>query len=389
MKYIAKICKIFTVYDWVKRKNHYPCNYPLINEYTMNSHKVFLVFTIVLLYVAIFVHSVSAMEKKSIFETIQKFDDIYEKGVSTSGRHVSTTPPIFWGQTQEQTTDYEWRYTQSGSNKSVLETSKVVPKISKDRYVTFHRQVLLFDQKRSGKKLVTLLPNIPIQEYADSQDISNAVLDLHAPNAEVLSLQIDMFLFALGRGVSRKIAFSDDINIIESVDRHGELCILLTGTGYYRSGNGTWECHVLPNAAYMLRHAKYSRDDDIMLEIETFGLNRKNDCFFPEKAEIRIPLGNKSIIHSFVFTSADLEFDSELFDRVTREFDEGELPDGSIKMDSSSGKDTIQLVGGESPADPFTLKPRPVFYRFLFIGGVNLIGISLILYLYFRNRRKK
>ena len=116
-------------------------------------------------------------------------------------------------------------------------------------------------------------------------------MDLYGPDSDVLRLQIDMFLFAMGRGVVKKIDFLDEMN--ESIEYNGEKCILLAGRGKeYMTGQGTgmWKVYVLPSATYMVRFAQYLRDDNVELEIETFGLNRKNDCFYPESTEIRIPL---------------------------------------------------------------------------------------------------
>ena len=396
MKYVSTILKILsTICHKKKRPNYCYCNFSLGSSsgwksVKTSSYSEHFCFLIVMLYFACCTCGLHATEERELLEMIQKFDGVYENGVSVSGRYLSVVPPIFRGQTQNKVTDHRWRYTQSGLNRAVLEISNLVPRIDEDDSAPFHRQFLLFDQKRSGKKIVFLLPSVPIQEYADSQEISDVILDLHAPNSDTLSLQMDKFLFALGRGVSRKIVFDDDTTL-EFVERNGESCIFIAGTGDYMSGKGTWEFYVLPDAAYMLRYARFFRGR-MMLEIETFGLNRQNGCFFPERAEVGIPLGSFSldrvaIVHSFDLTSAILEFDSELFDRVVREFD-GEMPDGSLAMDSSSGKTVARIIGSEELYEPYTIQPRPVFWRYVVLI-VNIIGIALLIYLYYRNRQLK
>jgi hypothetical protein len=346
---------------------------------------VVLAFVATLVLFFICVHSVRAMDEK-LFEVVQKFDNLYEKGISTSGRHVTTMPTAL----PHASTDYEWQYTQSSANRAVFEVSNIVPKFDNDSPVIHHRQVFLFDQKRSGRKLITLSLSVPIQEYANSQDVVHAILDLHASDSEVLSFHLEMFLFAIGRGVSRKIVFGDDANVIESVNFKGVPCVFVSGIGQYMAGRGKWEFYMLKDAAYMLRYAKFLRDGtDMGLEIETFGLNRQNDCFFPERAEVRVLLGGGiDIIHSFAFTSANQGFDTVLFDRVTREFD-GELPNGSLKMDNSSGELKSRVIGGAEPHEPFPLPPRRSFWFYFTMAVVNIVGIALLIYLYYRERHKK
>ena len=397
MKYTAEVVKMLLFLYGGAKKNH-PSSRDFSSncEYVTKSRTVLSCcgisyFAAVMLCFVCFTHDLPATEKQSVLETIQKFDDVYEKGVSTSGRYVSIIPPIFRGRTRDKVTDYRWHYTQSGLNRAALEVSNIVAGINEDGSAMLHRQFWLFDQKRSGKKMVLLSPVVPIQEYADSQAVADVTLDLHAPNSDTLSFQMDKFLFAIGRGVSRKIVFGDDTKV-ELVERNDESCVFITGIGDYMSGRGIWEFYVLADAAYMLRYARFFRGG-VMLEIETFGLNKNNDCFSPEKTEIRIPLGSTSldqtaIVHSFEFTSVGLEFDSGLFERVVREFDE-ELPDGSLKMDSSSGKDVVQVIGGEEPREPYTLEPRPLGRRLFFIVGFNLLGIALLIYLIRRDQRRK
>ena len=199
---------------------------------------------------------------------------------------------------------------------------------------------------------------------------------------------MDLFLFSLGRGVGKKFDLLSENSEFETVEWNGEVCQRLVGYGEYLSGNGTWDICVSPDASFMIRRAKYTRDDEVLVEIQTDGLNHQNDCVYPDKSTIRILPKDEGIVHEFIFTDAKLEFDTKLFDLVTREFD-GDLPDGSLKMDSSSGKDTIQVIGGAEPREPYLLEPRSLGRRFLFIAVVNVLGIALLLYLIRRDLRRK
>ena len=327
-----------------------------------------------------------AEERSDLLRIVRGFDDVYDKNVSSSGRHTSVSSPWGWGATKDRITDYAWFYTQSGSQKAVLEVSKLLSWFDKDDGVLPSRRFLLFDETRSGEKQVTLSPEISIHDYATSLDVRNTVLNLDAPDSRTWRLQTDLFLFALGRGIVKKIELLGEVK--ESIERNGEMCVLIVGQGgEYLSEKGIWRVYALPHAAYMLRYAHYSHGDEVLLEIETFGLKRNGDCFYPEMSEVRVLPSNRGIVHKFSFSDAKLEFDSELFNRVSREFD-ADLPEGSVRIDRSSGKDTIQLIGGEEPHEPYVIQPRPFFTaRTIFIIVFNLVGIALLIYLYYRSRR--
>ncbi|MDR1478135.1 MAG: hypothetical protein LBJ00_04260 [Planctomycetaceae bacterium] len=235
--------------------------------------------------------------------------------------------------------------------------------------------------------MINLSPEVPLLSYRNSQDIRDVTSDRHAPDSVILSLQIDMFQMALGRGICSK--FIDvDYSKTKVIDRKGEVCYVFFGNGFYMSRSGNWEVHVSPEVAYMVRYARFFSDGDTMLEIETFGVKNKSDCVYPEKSEIRIPIRDKHITHFFVFSEAELSFNSEIFDLVTRDYDRV-LPDGSVVMDDVSGKDKINVVGGEIEHEPYQNPPANLAQRLIFIGVVDLVGIFLIFYLYRRSRLKR
>jgi hypothetical protein len=289
-----------------------------------------------------------AVEKEALLETLRSADAVYEKGITTSGRHHSVSPP--WGrQTRENITDNGWSYTQSGQLKALFAVSRRVPQPDE---AIFNRLVMLFDQKRSGKKTVSLMPEVSPLLYATSPNVryGGVVQNLHAPDSTTLSLQIDLFLFAMGRGVIKNVDLLVETH--EPIERNGERWVLITGSSKrYLSGEGTWKIYVLPDADYMVRSAQYFRSHDTdhaALEIETFGLNKKEGFFYPDKTEVRLPFGGGRgvLAHTLVLSDVELAFDPDLFDRVTREFD-AELPRGSLIIDETSARvgPTTRIVG--------------------------------------------
>jgi len=308
-----------------------------------------------LLGLAVFAGSTVAVEKEALLETLRSADAAYEKGITTSGRHHSVSPP--WGRgTRDSITDNAWSYTQSGQQKALFAVSRREPQPGE---AIFNRLVMLFDQKRSGRKTVSLMPDVSPLLYATSQNVRHGgiVQNLHVPDSTTLSLQIDLFLFAVGRGVTKNVDVLDGVN--EATERNGEQCVLITGQSKrYLSGEGTWKIYVLPDADYMVRYAQYFRGsdtDNAALEIETFGLNKKDGFFYPAKTEVRISLGGgrAAIVHTLVPTDVKLVFDAELFDEVTREFD-AELPKGSLIIDERFARvgPAARIVGGGDSSLP-------------------------------------
>ena len=304
------------------------------------------IFPLLLVLVCFAYNAVAAEETKDWLEILRNADAVYEKGVTASGSHHSISPP--WGrrQTKDSVTDREWFFTQSGQNKALFAVSKREPQHD-DESAMINRMVMLFDQKRSGKKLSTLRSSVPLPFYAFSEDVQHATLHMCAPHARTLRLQIDLFCFAMGRGVAQYLDLLDEAN--ESVERNGEQCVLITAQSKeYLANKGTWKVYFLPGADYMIRHAQYLRDGEVELEIETFGINKKDGYVYPDKTEVKLSMSSdRALTHTFVLSDVKLEFDSALFDRVTREYD-AEMPKGSLVIDESNPArvgPTARIVG--------------------------------------------
>ena len=100
-----------------------------------SSRKVIAIALLPLLCIMFRVCSVEAAENQELLKTVRNFDDVYEKGVFSSGRHTCTSPPWAWGQTKDKVTDYTWAYTQSGQLRAVFETSNFKPLTGEDEPV--------------------------------------------------------------------------------------------------------------------------------------------------------------------------------------------------------------------------------------------------------------
>ena len=350
----------------------------------------FLVFVCVSLYTC----SAVAIENQ-LLKTMQSFDDVYEKGVSSSGNHIESYPSRY--RTENDIVDEEWVFTQSGCQKAVLKTQRLVPqRISADEAKPFPCTVFLSDMKRLGVKSADLLPGVPFQEYADSQNVRFASLNLYDPDSDTLSYRLGLFLVAMGRGITK------NIDVVETVDKstewNGEECVLIIGQivghgkGYF-GAPGVWRIHALPDAAYMIRHAQFLYDGVVFIEVETFGLNCKDDCFYPEKSEIKdIGDARFKTFHKFEFYDARLKFDSDFFEKVSQYFD-AEMPKSSLIKDFSPGEPKVRLIGGEKPHEPYIIESRPIFWRVIALVAVavviDIILVVLLFYLIYRHRLKK
>jgi hypothetical protein len=322
------------------------------------------------------------------FESVQKFDDLYANGITSSGHYTMTiSRPIFSGE-QRLPIKHEWLYTQTGKLRASLEVAEKEPKIYKDGTTEFHREIILFASRMSGRKQIFLDGKVPIRDYALSKDLASSVKEVHAVDAETLSLQIDKFIFALGRGICRKISSLSGTDMPKQINYKGESCLYFTGQGNYMSGKGMWEVYVSPNGDYMVRHAQFTKNDEVLVEVNTFGTNSNGECLYPDRSEVKVCPASLNIVHTFNFSSAKFEFDSALFEQVQKDFD-AEMPLNSVVIDTSTGRHTAQVIGGEEPVT-FDMPERLINWnRIILVIIVNITGILLLLYLYLRNHRKK
>ncbi|MDR0704154.1 MAG: hypothetical protein LBF88_04120 [Planctomycetaceae bacterium] len=362
-----------------------------INKMTKENCKKILFCLVLMLWISeVGCLVVYAEDDIAIYASARKIDSVYEN-IFSCGTHTIVTPPVFIDQVVDKIENYLWKYTRSEKQYAIFEVlQNVLPGNSETVSNVPNRITFLCDTKRSTKKMTYLSKDVDALHYEDSPNINNAVFHSYDPDESPLDFQTSMFMYALGRGLCKKVIQIDQVKkSIDNADFPSMYCI--TGVGeLFSSGKGRWEIYLLPDQMFMVKRAMFYSENRAKpkFELETFGIKKNGDCVFPEKSIIRIPLGSDAIEHQFKFDNAEFEFNLSLFYKTYQDID-WQLPEGSLNISTASGKENIQVVGDESKSQSYELQPRPVLHRFLFIGLINLIGISLILYLYFRNRRKK
>jgi hypothetical protein len=319
-------------------------------------------------------------------ERWRKYDKVYSSSIYASGVRNSIAPPILRQEKNTKEESYLWQMTQKNDNKCVLLRAVSSEQPSQDIGISPQRISFFKDSKQILRRETTLDSSVPQDEFLTSKNITNNVLHTLSSESDVLSLHMDMFLFALGRGFTPKLNVIDDSSVT-NFQHNGEELYSLKSSGYYLSSDGIWEIQFVPSLAYMVRSARFLRHGNTALEIETYGTNIHDDCIFPKKAEMRIYITpQKHILHKFVISDAKLKYDVKLYEFVQNDVNEN-LMDGSTLIDETSGETHVTLAGSPNVFNGEISHGR--FYRFLFIVVVNVTGIALILYLYFRNHRKK
>ena len=316
-------------------------------------------------------------------EKWKKYDKVYLGSISASGIRASVTPPILRRDTRTRRESYSWKMTQKNNDKCIQLYGISFDQPEKGRGPLPQRISFFEDAKRIVRRETTLDGSVPQNEFLTSDNVVNNTLHMLSPGSDVLSGHMDMFVFALGRGFSSRLGAIDDSSVA-IIQHNDEKLYSLKASGHYLSSDGFWELQFLPSAAYMVRLAKFFRNETLALEIETYGMKAWGDGIFPEKAEVRVHITpEKCVVHQVTISEAKLEFDAGLYKLVQNDVDE-KLKDGSTIIDETSGDTKVSLVG--SPEE-FELTPNPrSLRRILFIVGFNLLGIALLIYLIRRDR---
>jgi len=324
-----------------------------------------------------------------LVEKWKKFDQVYLESIYASGTQNSVSPSLPWrGEATEEKihTSYFWKITQKNKQRCVVLWTSLPSTLEESKGVMPQRISFFEDARRILRKESRLLESVPQGELLTSNNVSHSTLHTLNADSDELSLLMDTPLFALGRGFSQRLGTIDAASITVIQHNDEEICFL-KAQGNYSSINGNWEIQFVPSLAYMVRSARFLMGEELIFEIDTFGAKVCNNCIFPEKAEVRIYLTKQHVVtHDVTITEAKLEFDTELFEFVQNDVD-SELGKGSLIIDETSGETKAKIVGSSTDFE-YALPPRSAFWRYFTIAVVNLIGILILIYLYYCSRRK-
>ncbi len=301
--------------------------------------------------------------ENEIIETIKAFNKLYNAAVFAEGTYSLSAQILDMDASFPLS---ELKFTQSGNHCALLQETAN----DSSSYRAF-----LFD----GRK-----------EYAKNNKILGySSLQVQNPNSPFL-LRQKFVLLAMGRGAVVQehdiTEFQENANAIpKTIFIRGKASNLMA-----HGRDGMWEMEVLPDAGYMLKRAKfyYEGIEEYHYMVETSGVVNSNGCFYPESATIRQRFAGDYIEHQYRFSNVRLEFDNKLYDKVKSLIDHTSEETGTFVMDDSGGKSDVYRVGANVRKE-YALEPRPVWRRLFVIAGINLLGIALILYLIYRNRRRK
>jgi hypothetical protein len=211
---------------------------------------------------------------------------------------------------------------------------------------------------------------------------TNAGMFAADSDSGTLEAWTDSFLWIVGRGIVSRLVDIIDCHTDAGTDGKKVLHI----HGKERDGL-EWKVDLLPDETYMIRKATRFRDGKQDVTFTTAGSQLCGDFLFPENAVIEVSLGSKMIVTNYHIDKVRLEFDDDIYEEA-REDIEKEMPRGSFINDESSGQKRVYVQGFEYRPQ---LAVQPAMPQSV-IGTVivvNVIIVSLIVYFFFCNRRKK
>jgi hypothetical protein len=237
------------------------------------------------------------------------------------------------------------------------------------------RIVICSDKKKSVRKDYPISWNEVEKVWIHKE--SNTHLFVADSDSSTIHSWTEHFFWILGKGIVGQV-----VDVAESkieTDNEGLKHFFLCGKD---SKNREWNIDFLPDKSCMIRKAVRLMGENLKLTVTTSGEQLLGGCFFPEYASVELLTKTNYHITNVIF-----EFDEQIYNEAKNDIDK-EVPRGSFVKDESAGQDKTYISGYDdrthSTQVPVSHKPN-----ILFIVVVNVIGIALILYLYFRDRRKK
>jgi hypothetical protein len=320
--------------------------------------------------------------QEDILKTAKSLDDALISGITIFCTRESYFPGR--GIIPQSTSHHKVRFTRSQDKIAAIyeHDDSIIPSSENhDKTAMISgRIVICSDKKKSTKKDYAIYWDDT--EKAWIQKESNVNLHIVDSDSSTINSWTDPFFWSIGKGIVGQV-----VDVAESkieTDNEGLKHFFLRGKD---DKNREWNIDLLPDKSCIIRKAIHLLGENLEFTITTNGDQLFGGFFFPKHALVELLLGTKINKTNYHITNVILEFDEQIYNEAKNDIDK-EMPQSSLVKDESSGQEKVYISGyndyTNSTHDPIGHKPN-----FLFIGGVNLIGISLILYLYFRDRRKK
>ncbi len=206
--------------------------------------------------------------------------------------------------------------------------------------------VVALGSKKSGQHSVygNVLERGSAPPVEENRIVGHVMVD--APDSKRFSLLAGLrILWAIGRGYAKHL---DEIESVSAAE-DGTLSVTAVGYGYARSQPGKWELVIVPEAAHMVRSARfYKRDrsgsirESPLLEVVTSGIKQFGEVMVPEKISVSEMSG--AVEYPVTVDSASLVPDSSFIREAEAALDPPYAV-ATVYIDFSSGKPVVLKFG--------------------------------------------
>jgi len=298
-----------------------------------------------------------AMRGDELLKNLRDFDSAFTAALTLEGTEIFPRSPYLPG---VPPVPMKWKLTMHGERCAVTFEAAGLPKPEyvkeKRRWVRHDShgntrvsivtgRTVCFCPKFTSDVVTETLFRVSPANQAEVVRTSRTV-NLYAPDAATLIVARDKALWTTGRGFSRYLRG------IQSIEQRPDGLLGVKAVGFHgpEKTHGTWELVVDPNAAYLVREARYQHDqrDSPSHVIENTGLRWIGSCCLPERGSWTRPhlKGNKNMVQC---QSARLEEDRELLTQAEK-LVQGPHPAGTTIIDYRMAPPFVQeLKTAQSP----------------------------------------
>jgi len=358
------------------------------------------------------VQSSSKSDEWNVLQNLAQYDSIYMSGFAVSATERRVDRIGFQG--QHYRVEARWRLTFEGDrvgfvmevtdyeNPSYLPAEKrpwaqdsMAGKAAKEEamYVTVRTQKWgYWGREACGNHYVdATLKVTPDGEVTQAGTLYNS--SLFAPRDITPVADRSSYLWGLGRFFSERL---DKVTHVEESE-DGRLHVSALGNRH-EGNNGTWELEIEPEAAWMVRKARFhpeSKPDRIKAEMSNEGTVWSGSFCIPEKAWVDFfgPVEDMETVpttntHHFTYDPVVEKFNEELYEQAEQTVLHGEQPKLTV-TDERVSPSTITQPNLPKRPEPEKAEQAASFpFRKWLTIGSAIAAIALLVFFAFQGKRK-
>jgi hypothetical protein len=333
------------------------------------------------------------VENADVLRNLADYDSIFMSGFTVSGTQTGKDIIIIRGPRLEGV-KREWRFTfgddRVAYRMNIVDYQK--PKydqlephpdpLQKKRFVGIRtRQWGYWGKDLSGNHyedtVIAVAPTGEVTEKGKAYGSS-----VFGPNDVGPNAPKNIFLWSLGR------FFSKHLNKVTQVKKSSDGRLSVSALGAQSEGyNGRWELEIEPDAAWMVRRARFYWDrkpETIHTEMNNTGIIWSGPCCIPKNAECNYwgPLDGADAVQ-ITFEPTVEKFDEKLYSEAHEAVANNKRP--TLKVHDFR----VDPPVWSSPNTPEStqIEPRPLGRKWLLVGSAAAVTLIVALFMYFTWRK--